>query len=329
MKTVNRIRIFFLFVLAVVLLAGSAAGELAVPPSPEPPLPAKNDRPTPAPTEEPPDVVVDHVNRPGVMPKFAFPEGSKLLDIWIPNIKDADAAVLMYDGDVWMIDCGDERAAVRTAVLLKQLGTEQIDILFNSHLHHDHINGLETTNAAAKIRKIMICFPPALTESGLKMVETAMWERIPITEYKDGDVFTMGDGAVSLQFWKNNETELDINSQSAVTKVTYGDRSILFTADMEKPGQEVMLKRLGPEPLKSDILKYPHHAKTDMLMSFYNAVDAKLVVITSAAGRDDSGQRFLKAREIPLVFTSLKGMFTHLVTDGHYWLCEYVPVTVE
>lgn len=328
MKTVKRIRIFFLWLTTAALLAGFASGETAGPPSPEPP-PARAERPTPAPTEEPPDVVVDHVNRPDIMPKFFFPEGSKLLDIWIPNIKDADAAVLMYDGAVWMIDCGDERAAARTALLLKQLQIDRIDILFNSHLHHDHINGLEITNNAARIGMIKICFLPALTASGLKMVETAQWNRIPVTDYKSGDVFTMGDGAVSLQFWKNTDKTLDINSQSAITKVTYGDRSILFTADVEKPGQEKLLETLGAEALKSDILKYPHHAKTDMLMSFYNAVGAKLVVITSVAGRDDSGQRFLGAREIPLVFTSLKGMFTHLVTDGHYWLCEYVPITVE
>ena len=51
---------------------------------------------------------------------------------------------------------------------------------------------------------------------------------------------------------------LDINSQSAITKVTYGDRTILFTADVEKPGQEKLLETLGAETLKSDILKYPH-----------------------------------------------------------------------
>ena len=329
LETINRLRIFFLFLVILVLLSGTAAGETITPPSPEPPPASKADRPTPAPTEEPPDTVVDHVNNPGLMPKLFFPEGSKLLEIWIPNIKDADAALLIYDGTVWMIDCGDEKAAVRTVLLLKQLNIDTIDILFNSHLHHDHIDGLAATDDAAKIRMIKICFAPALTASGLKMVETAQWHRIPVTEYKDGDIFTMGDGAVTLEFWKCNEKELDINNQSALTKVTYGERSILFTADVEKAGQEMILKRLGPEKLKSDILKYPHHGKTDMLMSFYNAVKAKLVVVTSVAGRDDSGQRFLKARDIPLVFTSLKGMFTHLVTDGHYWLCEYVPVTVE
>ena len=37
-------------------------------------------------------------------------------------LRDADAAVLQYGGETWMIDCGDERAAKRLVILLKQLG---------------------------------------------------------------------------------------------------------------------------------------------------------------------------------------------------------------
>ena len=272
---------------------------------------------------------MDHVNNPGVMPKFSFSEDSKLLEIWIPNIKDADAAVLMYDGEVWMLDCGDERAAVRTELLLRQLDIKKIDVLFNSHLHHDHIDGLEKTDDTAKIGMIRICFPAALTASGLRMVETAQARHIPVAEYHDGETYSMGDGGVSVQFWKNSENFLDVNNQSALTKVTYGDRSILFTADVEKHGQDQILKRVPAEKFKSDIMKYPHHGKTDMDMKFYNAVGAKLIIVTSVSGRVDSGQRFLGAREIPVVYTSVRAMFTHLVTDGRYWLCEYVPVTVE
>ena len=139
----------------------------------------------------------------------------------------------------------------------------------------------------------------------------------------------MGDGAVSLLFLKNDETFLDMNNRSAMTVVTYGDRKMLFAADVEKAGQEQMMKRIAPEVLKSDIIKYPHHAKSEMDMAFYNAVGAKLAIVTSVEGRGDLGQSFLKYRGLPTVYTGVKGMFIHLVTDGKYWLCEYVPITVE
>ena len=46
---------------------------------------------------------------------------------------------------------------------------------------------------------------------------------------------------------KNNEEYLDMNNQSAVTRVTYGSRTILFMADMEQPGQVAMFNRIDPE----------------------------------------------------------------------------------
>ena len=331
----NRLRgsgAVFLIAALLILLMCAAYGEETpriLPPTPEPPEASLWIRPTPAPTEPPADIIVDHVHNPSDHPDYRFPKDAKLLEIWFPNIRDADEAVLIYDGQVWMLDCGDERAAARGILLLKQLGIDKIDTLFNSHLHHDHINGLALTHDTARVGELRICFPPDVTESGLRMLRVAEEKQIPIREFKDGDTFTMGDGAVRLLFLKNNESGLDMNNQSAQTLITYGDRSILFTADMEAPGQKAMIDRVGPEILKCDIVKYPHHAKSDMYTPFYNAMGARLAIVTSVEGRGDAGQVALFNRGMPTVYTAVKGKFTHLVTDGNYWLCERVEITAK
>ena len=312
----------------LILMTGTGLGEgvLLIPPTPEAPEGIFMGRPTPAPTPEPPDVVVNNARTPRDIPDFHFPKDAKLFEVWFPNIRDADEAILMYDGQVWMIDCGDERAATRGVPLLKQLGIEKIEILFNSHLHHDHINGLAITDDTAKVGEVRICFPPDLTESGLKLIQTAEDRNIPIKEYKDGDTFFMGDGAVKLLFLKNDESYLDMNNQSAQTLITYGERSILFMADMETPGQKAMIDRIGGGLLKCDVVKYPHHAKHDMYTPFYEAMDAKLAIVTSVEGRGDAGQLAIDYRGLPAVYTASSSSFTHLVTDGHYWLCEKVAI---
>ena len=331
----NRLRgsgAVFLIAALLILLMCAAYGEETpriLPPTPEPPEASLWIRPTPAPTEPPADIIVDHVHNPSDHPDYRFPKDAKLLEIWFPNIRDADEAVLIYDGQVWMLDCGDERAAARGILLLKQLGIDKIDTLFDSHLHHDHINGLALTHDTARVGELRICFPPDVTESGLRMLRVAEEKQIPIREFKDGDTFTMGDGAVRLLFLKNNESGLDMNNQSAQTLITYGDRSILFTADMEAPGQKAMIDRVGPEILKCDIVKYPHHAKSDMYTPFYNAMGARLAIVTSVEGRGDAGQVALFNRGMPTVYTAVKGKFTHLVTDGNYWLCERVEITAK
>ena len=316
---------------ALVLILPLCAGisEEALPPSPEPPAGTVQSRPTPAPTAVPKATLIDHVHWPNEYKDFAFMEGKKLFEIWFPNIRDADEAVLVYDGKAWMIDCGDGKSGARGAKMLEQLGIMDIEVLLNTHLHHDHIDGLEATAEVAKIGEIRICFAPDLTASGLQMLQTAeMWE-IPVKEYKDGDRFAMGDGAVEIRVLQNNEEELDINNRSAVMKITYGSRSILFTADMEWLGQDAMIKRVDPAVLKCDIVKYPHHAKSDMNSAFFDALGAQLAVVTSLEGRKDEGQYALQRRCLPAVFTASKDSYIHLVTDGDYWLVEKVKITVE
>ena len=95
---------------------------------------------------------------------------------------------------------------------------------------------------------------------------------------------------MKLLFLKNDESYLDMNNQSAQTLITYGERSILFMADMETPGQKAMIDRIGGGLLKCDVVKYPHHAKHDMYTPFYEAMDAKLAIVTSVEGRGDAGQ---------------------------------------
>ena len=329
MKKTRLLRTAAILLLAAALPLFAGMGEGMIPPSPEPPGENAAARPTAAPTEAPAEIVTDHVHRPDVMPKFFFPKGKKLLEIWFPNIKDADEAILLYDGQVWMIDCGDYRMGNRGAQLIRQLGIQKIDVLFNSHPHHDHIDGLAATDDAAKVGEVRICFPPDSTESGLRMLTRAQERGIPLKEYRDGDRFAMGDGAVELLILKNSESWLDMNNQSAVTKVTYGNRSILFTADMEQAGQQAMIERAGAAILQCDIVKYPHHAKSDLYTPFFEAMGAGLAVVTSVEGRGDAGQTALALRGLPAVYTSTKDKFTHLVTDGEYWLAEQVPITVK
>ena len=295
------------------------------PPSPEPAVPARVAHPTPGPTELPRQSIIDHINYPRELRDFRFAKDAKLLEIWFPNIRDADAAILTFGGQVYMIDCGDERSSARTNVLLNQLGIHHVDILFTSHLHHDHINGLALMTDVASVGEVKVCFPLESTGSGELLKQVTAERNIPVSEFQSGDWFTMGEkGEVTLLFLRNYDPMMDMNNQSAQTVVRYKDRSILFTADMEKNGQAQMLKHVDSKLLKCDIIKYPHHGKSAMYEDFYKAVSPSLAIVTSLQGRKDAGQSYLVAKHLPAAFTSLKGQFIHLATDGTYWLCEYV-----
>lgn len=311
-------------ILIFLLAAGGAAGENTPRPCPpETPAPVKTARPVPEPTPEMP-AVIDRVTDPAAGDGFRFMLDAKILHIWFPNIMNADEAILMYDGDVWLIDCGDERAGSRGAELIRLLGIEKIGKLFNTHPHHDHLNGLTATHEAAPVRELLICFPADSTDHMIRAIRYAEMNGIRVSEFRDGSSFAMGDGAVTLTFYVNPPEGLDMNNQSAVTMVRCGRRTMLFTADMEIPGQARMMERLQPETLDADVLKYPHHGKSAMDESFFAAVSPDAAVVTNKTVAEWNGIRYLAGKGIPFFYTNRTGMYLHLMTDGEHWIAEYV-----
>ena len=72
------------------------------------------------------------------------------------------------------------------------------------------------------------------------------------------------------------------NNHSVVAKIRYGNRSFLFTGDIEHPVEEKLLQ-FG-ELLKSDVLKVPHHgSKTSSTWQFLQTVHPRYAVISVGA----------------------------------------------
>ena len=307
------------------LLGGAAIGE-EIPGGacPEPPAPVRIARPEPEPTPAMP-AVINCVAEPGADTGFHFRMDADLLHIWFPNIMNADEAILIFQGETWLIDCGDERNGARGAELISRLGIERIRKLFNTHPHHDHLNGLQVTNETAKVEELRICFGGASTEHMIRALTYAEGNGIRVAEFRDGSEFAMGDGSVTLKFWCNTDPALDMNNQSAQTMVRYGERTILFTADMERSGQLNLLTRTAPDALKADLLKYPHHGKSPLDDAFLQAVNPEAAVITNKTVSDWGGVRYLTAKGIPYIYTNQTGVYLHLVTDGEHWIVEQVP----
>ena len=315
----NGLRTLAVFLLIFFAAAGfAAAGETA--PAPEAPPAVRFAREEI--TEDVYPAVIDRTRDPLAYDAFRFRLDAKLLDIWFPNIANADEAILIYDGNVWLIDCGDQKAGERGAELIRRLGISRIGRLFNSHPHHDHILGLQETDAAARVEELLVCFGEDSTDSMVKALKYAFQAGIPVSRFADGDTFAMGDGQVTLHFLQNTEPTLDMNNQSAQTMVAFGKRKILFTGDMEADGQAALVARVG-DTLQADILKYPHHGKKALDAAFRQAVSPLFAVVTNQQV-DWEGVAHLTAVGIPFAFTNRGEQYLHLATDGEHWICEYV-----
>ena len=129
-------RKFFSFVLTLtVLISALFTGVVyaeEVPPL-ETPAPARIHE-EPEPTEVPPDII-NRTKVPDPLEGFRFKLDSKMLHIWFPNIQDSDEVVILYDDNVWLIDCASAKYAPRGVDMMKRLGITKIDKLFFTHPH--------------------------------------------------------------------------------------------------------------------------------------------------------------------------------------------------
>lgn len=274
-------------------------------------------------------VLVDRINAPDEYASFAFAQDAQLLEIVFPQILNCDAALLRCGGESMLIDCASAQQAQRVINLLEQLGVDKLDYVVNTHPHYDHLQGLEMIAQAVEVKELRVCFDENETKHMAAAMAVCEQYQIPVTHFGDGDRFTLGDAVIDV--WLKGDEEWSLNERSAQMRVQLGERTALFTADMESKLQGRIVEVIPPELLDIDVLKYPHHGLTALGADMLAATSPLFAVITNNGGRSTRASRAgLKAEGIPFAIT-IPG-YVSLTTDGHTWLAERLsmdkPVTV-
>lgn len=154
-----------------------------------------------------------------------------------------------------------------------------------------------------------------------RVVKSARRNKIPVIHFGDGDEFSLGDASIKV-YMKGN-VDWDLNNQSAVMMVRYGDRNILFTGDAEPKAQKRLYDVVPAEELRSDILKYPHHGILALSDFFLSAVKPEVAIITNMDTiRMAKAVYHTRRGGANIRFTA--SHYLHLMTDGKMWVMEYL-----
>ena len=274
-------------------------------------------------------VLVDAITTPAALEGFSFAEDAALLEIVFPQILDCDAALLRCGGETMLIDCASAQQAGRVTAMLEQLGVEKIDYLVNTHPHYDHIEGLANVADTVEVAGLYICFPEDISDQMKKAVQAAQTRNIPVLHFGDGDRFTLGEAV--LDVWMKCPETCNLNERSAQIRVQLGERTMLFTADMQAKTQQALLEQIDPALLDIDLMKYPHHGKETLQAEFLAATTPLFAVVTNNGGKSSyTGRKCLSYAHIPYANT-VPG-YVYCVTDGQTWLVQRLamdhPVTV-
>lgn len=206
--------------------------------------------------------------------------GPQGLQIVFLDAGQADAAVVLAEGEAYLVDVGLESSPADDYLAYMGLAPRAV---FLSHPHEDHAGGLGEVldNCPPETIYIPAGWYDVEADEGVNAaLERARAMGVDIVELAAGDAVQLSANVVAtaLHPARGTETGGDANGISLLLKVDYGRASALFTGDLE------MTEEPGPMP-DVDVLKVPHHGSDNASsLRLLHSASPSAAVISVGAG---------------------------------------------
>ncbi|MEA4870096.1 MAG: MBL fold metallo-hydrolase [Christensenella sp.] len=228
----------------------------------------------------------DPAASPAEQPLPALLPADNAFAILFVNVGKADAAILRFGTHTVLIDTGSKDSAPQLLAGLNALRVTQIDAVFITHSHSDHLGGLD---ALASNYDIPMVYSPFFSETDKngtgKIVKRAEKLRLAHKELKAGDRVPVADGVSFSVLGPLELNEQDDNDNSLVLQFSYGNRTYLFTGDMQFAEEQTLID--SGVRLQSDVLKVGNHGNPDATGEDFAAlVSPSIAIISTNTGED-------------------------------------------
>ena len=205
-------------------------------------------------------------------------------EIHFLDVGQADAAIIICDDEVMMIDGGNSGSSSFVYSYLRNtLLVEHIDYMIASHPHADHIGGLSGALNACTVGKV---YSPVLEYDSkafrsLKKYTTLQGKDLALP--CPGESFALGRATVQL-IGPLREYESS-NEASIIVRIVYDNTSFLFTGDAEWESEHDLVD--SEYELSATLLKVAHHgSETSSSYVFLREVMPAYAIIS--VGEDNS-----------------------------------------
>jgi competence protein ComEC len=205
------------------------------------------------------------------------------LTVTFIDVGQGDAAVVRTpDGATLLVDAGPDEQVVATR--LASMGVRRIDLAVATHAHADHVEGFPAVFARFPVGVLLEPGCEHESPSYHRLLQAVRDEHIGVHHARGGERYQLGDLIVEI-LGPDECSHTGPNDDSVVLRLRYGEASVLFPGDAEKPAQEDLLD--DADPIVADVLKVAHHGGDTSLEGFVREVDAEVAVVS--VGANDYG----------------------------------------
>lgn len=249
-----------------------------------------------------------------------------VVDVLFLDVNHGDAIIVrLPGGGFFLIDAGNRYrrydVGLRTVIPnLRLLGAKSLEGVVTSHPHGDHFGGIPS---------VLKAFPTHCVFDNGQVVESSLYDRYETgisthvgcrIAVKRGDVLNFDDQVrIYVLGPDENLHSLDPNEQSVVLKLVFRDTSFLFTGDVEREGEQLLVERYC-DFLVADVVKVAHHgSRTSSTAAFVACTTAReMTRAVVSVGRPD--KYGLPDEEVLIRWTDAGASLHTTLDNGSLWL---------
>ena len=169
------------------------------------------------------------------------------------DVGEADCTLISNNGHNMLIDAGNNRDGKLLVNYFKSIGINKFDYLITTHSHEDHIGGMDNIINSFEVNKFYIPNVSVDNMTYKEVIKSLNNKNINKETPSEDSIIELGNSKLKVLSIRDDKE--DLNKDSIVLKLYYGNISLLFMGDAPSDIEHSILNK----DLKSNVLRVGHH----------------------------------------------------------------------
>jgi len=197
------------------------------------------------------------------------------------DVGQADSILITTNNHNMLIDAGNNKDGSLLVKYFKEKDIKEFEYVIGTHPHEDHIGGMDNILKNFIVDKIYMPDVKTDFKTYTEIIDYLNKHNMKLTIPYIGETFYLGEAKIRI-IYTGTDPE-NINNDSIILKLTFGNHNFLFTGDTTKEIEDTLLN----ENLSSDVIKIAHHGSPySNSLAFLKKVNPKYAIISVGNNND-------------------------------------------